>query len=694
MIDFEINDLSYAARVISKRPAAEDPHRGLTHLLEYIEGDSGREWVCLNEARQLMRDQYGHDAVPYEVRALADGAEGTPPRTLVSRGTVRGDVDLMEQVRERIHVLDKFSTSMDKDILLSGLRSKRRESKMWVDTGRGERKWWNCLSSVTFVRMAVYAVVTITVVACIGMYIVQEVCMQLQQALFDELGADTQHRDVEELRKDLRRLNIGTRVGSAAVCIVMVMVSMVASRLLAAYVAAPMHDTSRVLRQLAALPGQELHRVQSDMHASPLKEVNELGNAMCSMLESVHMFSRYIPKTVVKGIVGGDERTRKLHVDRREVTIMFSDLQDFTTISESVPQMDLLFILTRYLSLMTPIIESYEGVVAEIMGDGLLVFFNTPDDVQNHAAKACASVLVQQEVLNSVLNPELGMLELPQLVLRVGVHTGMVLSGTLGSSTRMKFGCLGDPVNLASRLEGLCKVYGVSAMCSGMTVDSVGRDTELFFRQLDLVQVKGKNTPTRVYEVMGLHPHREVSNRSITSAETSSSFRNHMISATTTTSCKNDQGDAVTPELPTAESLSGSMHKVATGTSEELQTLDLPRAPRPHVAYNLPGEGSGSCEKDRSSRNTLNSMGSELVKGLDCLPAAIRKYAARYEEALLAYQEASFAKAAALSEACVRERPEDRAAQRLHERAERCERLGLSEAERGEWSGVTIMNEK
>lgn len=210
----------------------------------------------------------------------------------------------------------------------------------------------------------------------------------------------------------------------------------------------------------------------------------------------------YVPDTVVRSIFRGDERAMRLHVSRRRVTIMFTDIKDFTAIAERLSQEDLLLLLTRYLSVMTKIIESYGGVVAEIMGDGLLVFFNTPEDIEHHEAKACASAISQQQVLKK-LNEEFEDLDLPSLELRIGLNTDTVLTGNLGSKTKMKFGCIGDGMNLASRLEGLCKVYGANVICSANTLDALPSKAGFFSRELDLVQVKGRCAPTRIYEVLG-----------------------------------------------------------------------------------------------------------------------------------------------------------------------------------------------
>merc|ERR1712151_1327213 len=150
---------------------------------------------------------------------------------------------------------------------------------------------------------------------------------------------------------------------------------------------------------------------------------------------------------------------------------------------------------------MTSIVDMFEGEVAEILGDGLLVFWNTPNDVADHAAKGCAAALAQQEALLQ-LNAEFQRKGLPKIAIRIGLHTGTVLSGLIGSEKKLKFGCMGDPVNLASRLEGLCKFYGVGVICSGATFNALPPQWNFFCRKLALAQVKGKQEPTVIYEVI------------------------------------------------------------------------------------------------------------------------------------------------------------------------------------------------
>lgn len=236
-----------------------------------------------------------------------------------------------------------------------------------------------------------------------------------------------------------------------------------------------------------------------------VREVNELQDGFCRLSKSIETFARFVPDTVVRRLVSGDPRASRLNVTKRKVTIMFSDIRDFTRISEDLKQDDLVFVLTLYLSVMTRIIESFGGVVGEILGDGILAFWNTPDDVPDHADKALAAALAQQHALGAV-NAELKRTRLPELAIRIGLHTGEVLTGNIGSESKMKFGCIGDPVNLASRLEGLCKIYGVGIICSQAVVDLLSPDQGFACRKLDLVQVKGKKEPTVIYEAMGREP--------------------------------------------------------------------------------------------------------------------------------------------------------------------------------------------
>jgi class 3 adenylate cyclase len=242
-----------------------------------------------------------------------------------------------------------------------------------------------------------------------------------------------------------------------------------------------------------------------------IREVNVIREGFCQLSRSIEAFARFVPEAVVRELISPDETKRKRatesHLYEKNVTIMSSDVADFTTISEALSQTQLCILLTAYLTTMTRIIENFEGVVGEVLGDGLLCYWNTPDRVEDHAAKACMAALAQQQALGP-LNAFLERQNLPQLKIRIGLHTGKVLAGNIGtavgaSAEKLKFGCIGDPVNFANRLESLCKVYGCGIMVSGTTHDALPEEYSFVTRRLDLVQAKEKEEPTCIHELIG-----------------------------------------------------------------------------------------------------------------------------------------------------------------------------------------------
>lgn len=255
------------------------------------------------------------------------------------------------------------------------------------------------------------------------------------------------------------------------------------------------------LRKLAVLDFHGLPGLDKsiELRLSPLREVAELQLGFLNLARSVECFARFVPETVVRRILRGDRNSTTINVRKRQVTIMFSDIRGFTSISEVLSQEDLLTLLYLYLSEMTKIVERMGGVVSEILGDGLLVLWNTPDDLQDHNVAACSAAIAQQKVLPK-LNATFAGLGLPSVAIRIGIHTGDVLAGNIGSNKKMKYGCMGDPINLASRLEGLAKHYGVGILCSDATRMTL--PNTFLCRKLDLVKVKGKEEAVWVYELI------------------------------------------------------------------------------------------------------------------------------------------------------------------------------------------------
>jgi adenylate cyclase len=212
------------------------------------------------------------------------------------------------------------------------------------------------------------------------------------------------------------------------------------------------------------------------------------------------MFGQYMSETVIEHLLENPEKLQ-LGGERRQVTLFFSDLAGFTTISERLDPETVVGLLNDYLSAMTEIILHEEGTVDKFEGDAIMAFWGAPLDQPDQARRACRAALRQQAAL-AELNQRFAELNLPPLTMRIGLHTGEAIVGNLGSEKRFDYTVIGDTVNLAARLEGLNKFYGSHVMASEATVTAC--DSGVEFRELDLVAVKGKEQAVRVFEVLGL----------------------------------------------------------------------------------------------------------------------------------------------------------------------------------------------
>jgi adenylate cyclase len=212
------------------------------------------------------------------------------------------------------------------------------------------------------------------------------------------------------------------------------------------------------------------------------------------------MFAQYMSEVVINHLLEHPEKL-KLGGERRRITIFFSDLAGFTTLSERLAPEKVVALLNDYLSRMTDIILEEDGMVDKFEGDAIMAFWGAPLDQEDQAVAACRSALRQVAALQD-LNRQFADQGLPRLNLRMGLHTGEAIVGNLGSQKRFDYTAIGDSVNLASRLEGLNKFYGTPIMASEATVQECRDLVE--FRELDWVAVKGRAAPVTVYEVLAL----------------------------------------------------------------------------------------------------------------------------------------------------------------------------------------------
>ncbi len=205
------------------------------------------------------------------------------------------------------------------------------------------------------------------------------------------------------------------------------------------------------------------------------------------------IFSKYVHKDVLDELISSGGEV-KLGGERRDISILFSDIRGFTSMSEILSPEELTSTLNAYLSAMTPEILEEKGTVDKFIGDAIMAFWNAPLPIDNHAERAVRSGLRMLDAL-SVFNED----HEAALRIGIGIHRGQATVGNVGGKDHVNYTALGDTVNLASRLEGLTKKYGVSMIVTKAVRDAV-TDERITFRCLDVVRVLGKTNPTTIYE--------------------------------------------------------------------------------------------------------------------------------------------------------------------------------------------------
>src|SRR6202795_59542 len=187
--------------------------------------------------------------------------------------------------------------------------------------------------------------------------------------------------------------------------------------------------------------------------------------------------------------------------ETRDVTVFFSDLAGFSSISENMTPEELVAFMNEYLSAMTDIIESRGGYVDKYIGDSIVAVFGAPTDDLDHAANAARAALGCCERLAQLNRNSIAFRDC-KLAQRIGINSGDALVGNFGSRRRFNYSVMSDAVNLASRLEGANKFYGTTIIASETTVALAG--DAFAWRELDAVRVKGRNQALKVYELAAL----------------------------------------------------------------------------------------------------------------------------------------------------------------------------------------------
>ena len=211
------------------------------------------------------------------------------------------------------------------------------------------------------------------------------------------------------------------------------------------------------------------------------------------------LFGQYVPPELVEEMSRNPE-SYSMDGRKAELTVLFSDIRGFTTISEGLGPDELTRLMNEYLTAMTDVVRKNRGTLDKYIGDAIMAFWGAPVSDAQHARQAVVTALQMQAALPAV-NKVFASKGWPEVKIGVGVNTGEMTVGDMGSSVRKAYTVMGDAVNLGSRLEGITKQYGVGILVGEATRKAI---KGIVFREVDRVQVKGKEEPVAIYEPIGM----------------------------------------------------------------------------------------------------------------------------------------------------------------------------------------------
>ena len=234
--------------------------------------------------------------------------------------------------------------------------------------------------------------------------------------------------------------------------------------------------------------------------SSSIYEISTLSNAIKRLKSTISAFTSYVPRDLVNDLLSSGKDI-ELGGESRYLTVLFSDLKDFSTLSEITPSRELLLRVSSYLELMTYAIKEEGGTIDKFIGDSVMAFWGAPLLNQNHAYHACVAAFKTKRRM-VFLNEKLVAEEKPPLVVRIGIHSDAVLVGNIGSAERLSYTVMGDGVNIAARLEGINKEFNTHICISHSLFKEAGE--RLWVRPIDQITVKGRKGELIIYELMGV----------------------------------------------------------------------------------------------------------------------------------------------------------------------------------------------
>lgn len=258
-----------------------------------------------------------------------------------------------------------------------------------------------------------------------------------------------------------------------------------------------------VSRSLTRLAGDAARIGELDLEADPplasyVEEVNTLSAALATARGAIRSFALYVPRELVRKVIAAGRQDPGA-ASRQDVTVLFTDIRDFTTVSEQHAPEEVVALLAAYFERLNAIVEAHDGVIVQYLGDSVYAMWNAPEADPDHVDKACRCTL-ELVAAADTLNAENRAAGLPELITRFGLHTGIAVVGSMGATTRRQYTAIGDTVNVASRLEGLNKEFGTTLLASS-AVRNAARDPALRFRPLGTAQLKGRTAEIAVFEL-------------------------------------------------------------------------------------------------------------------------------------------------------------------------------------------------
>ncbi len=281
--------------------------------------------------------------------------------------------------------------------------------------------------------------------------------------------------------------------------LVVVIIAVVAALWLGRKMANPVRNLAKAADQIRTLnlePPLQLNR-------SRLKELDDASTAFNSMTTGLKWFETYVPKTLVHQLLSDDSTSKRLESAEREVTVLFTDIRSFTTLSESLAATEVATLLNDHFALIAECVEETDGTIDKYIGDSVMAFWGAPTEMSGHAKRACKAALAVRRAIDDE-NGRRIKAGLPAVKMGIGIHTGNAIADNIGAPSRVNYTLVGDTVNLAQRIEQLCKPMAETK--SDVTIlvsDTVAKEISGNFNLEDLGSqpIRGRNNPINVFRL-------------------------------------------------------------------------------------------------------------------------------------------------------------------------------------------------